>query len=234
MAEKILFFDAGPVITLVMSRLVWILPELKKKFGGKFYMTPSVKRELVEHPLQIKRFEFEALQVLKLIHEGVFEVYENVPEKEVMRLSRLANNSFLISNKPIEIIQEGEIESVICALRANADAIVMDERTLRLFIENNKEMKELLERRFKKNVTVNAENMEKFSQELQKIKIIRSIELISTAYKMNLLESYIPKMKNGRSILAESVLWAAKYNGCAVTDHEVEEIRDYLLKDKRK
>jgi len=232
MAEKILFFDAGPVITLVMSRLVWILPELKKKFGGKFYITPAVKKELVERPLQIKRFQFEAMQVLKLIREGVFEVYEDIPEKEVARLSKLANTSFRLGNKPVEIIQSGEIESVICALKTNAEAIVMDERTLRLFIENSKEMESLLERRFKKDVSTNPENLKKFSQELQKIKIIRSIELISAAYKMNLLESYIPKMKNGRGILAESVLWAAKYNGCAVTEHEVLEIRDFLLKHK--
>ena len=33
MTDKILFFDAGPVISLVMSRLPWILPELKRKFG---------------------------------------------------------------------------------------------------------------------------------------------------------------------------------------------------------
>jgi len=31
---KALFFDTGPIITLVMSRMVWILPELKKKYGG--------------------------------------------------------------------------------------------------------------------------------------------------------------------------------------------------------
>ena len=42
MENKILFFDAGPVITLIMSRLSWILPELKKQFKGKFYLTPSL------------------------------------------------------------------------------------------------------------------------------------------------------------------------------------------------
>ena len=46
----ILFFDAGPVISLVMSRLAWLLPDLKKQFGGKFYITPAVKNELVDRP----------------------------------------------------------------------------------------------------------------------------------------------------------------------------------------
>ena len=227
---KSLFFDTGPIITLVMSRLIWILPELKKKYGGKFYITPSVKRELITRPMDIKRFEFEALQALKLIKDGVLEVYEDVPQKEVMRLHAIANSSFKIDNQNMEVIQSGEIESVVCALKAGAEAMVMDERTMRLFIENNKEMKALLERRFNKAVSVDAEKMKQFSKELGGMKIVRSIELVGVAYKMGLLDSYIPDQKNGRERLVESVLWAAKYNGAAVTEHEVEEIKDYLLR----
>ena len=48
---KAIFFDAGPIISLVMSRLGWILPLLKKKYGGKFYITPAVSMELIERPL---------------------------------------------------------------------------------------------------------------------------------------------------------------------------------------
>ncbi len=227
---KSLFFDTGPIITLVMSRLIWILPELKKKYGGKFYITPSVKRELITRPMDIKRFEFEALQALKLIKDGVLEVYEDVPQKEVMRLHAIANSSFKIGNQNMEVVQSGEIESVVCALKAGAEAMVMDERTMRLFIENNKEMKALLERRFNKTVSVDAEKMKQFSKELGNIKIVRSIELVGVAYKMGLLDSYLPPQKNGRETLVEAVLWAAKYNGAAVTEHEVEEIKEYLLK----
>ena len=227
---KILFFDTGPIITLVMSRLVWILPELKKKYGGKFYITPSVKRELITRPMDIKRFQFEALQALKLIKDGVLEVYEDVPQKEVARLHAIANTSFKIENKDMEVVQSGEIESVVCALKAGAEAMVMDERTMRLFIENNKEMKALLERRFQKPVSVDAENMKQFSKELGDIQIIRSIELVGVAYKMGLLDSYIPQQKNGREVLVEAALWNTKFNGAAVTEHEVEEIKEYLLK----
>ncbi|HLC80638.1 MAG TPA: hypothetical protein VJG31_02605 [Candidatus Nanoarchaeia archaeon] len=227
---KALFFDTGPIITLVMSRLVWILPKLKKQFGGKFYITPAVKRELVTRPMDIKRYEFEALEALKLIKDGILEVYDDVPEKEVARLHALANSSFKLDNQNMEVVQSGEIESVVCALDAEAEAMIMDERTMRLFIENNKEMKALLERRFNKTVSIDKENMNNFSKELGGIKIIRSIELIGVAYKMGLLDTYLPTQKDGRQTLVEAVLWAAKYNGAAVTEHEVEEIRDFLLK----
>lgn len=230
--NKILFFDAGPVISLVMSRLMWILPELKKKFNGRFYLTPAVYKELVERPLTIRRFEFEALQVMKLIREGVLEMYNNVPQKKVQELQSLANTSFQLNGSSMDILQSGEMESVSAALELKA-AVVMDERTLRLFIENREEMKKLLENRFQKAVSVDKAKMNLFSSSLQGITIIRSIELVGVAYALGLLDPYIPspkEQKAGREILLDSVLWAVKYNGCAVTEHEIEEIKGYLVK----
>ena len=228
--EKILFFDAGPIISLVMSRLIWILPKLKEHFGGKFYITPAVKYELIDRPLNAKRFKFEALQVLKLISDGVLEVYDNVSKQRVKELDNLANSTFRIRNKAMDIIQEGELEAVAAALDSKAAAIVMDERTLRLFIENNKEMKTLLKYRFHSKIEVNQEKAAAFSKKLKGVSIIRSIELVSAAYKLGLLDGYIPKMHQGRNLLVDSVLWAVKSNGCAVTEHEIEEMKSYLLK----
>lgn len=227
--SKVIFFDSGPIISLVMSRLIWILPELKKKYGGKFYITPAVKRELVERPLLVKRFSFEALQVSKLIDESILEVYDKVPQRKSFELTSLANSSFKIKNKSMDVVQSGEMESVASAFELGA-SIVMDERTLRLFIENPTEMKKLLGFRFKKNVAADEQKMKMFSESLKSIKIIRSIELVGVAFKLGLLNSYIPKIKNGKTVLLDSVLWAVKYNGCAVTEQEIEEIKKYLLR----
>ena len=227
---KSLFFDAGPIISLVMSRLDWILPELKKHFNGKFYITPAVKIELIDRPLKIKRFGFEALQVMKHIREGTLEIYKEVPQKRVLELKKLANSSFKIKNKTMDIIQAGEMESVASALQLQSEGVVMDERTLRLFIENYKEMEKLLEIRFKRDVTGNPTNMKKFSDQLKAIKIVRSIELVRTAYKLGILDNYIPRLKTGKQMLVNSILWTTKYNGCAVTTHEIEELERFLLK----
>lgn len=229
MAAKILFFDAGPVISLVMSRLPWILPELKKKFGGKFYITPAVQKELVERPLSVKRYEFEALQVMKFIREGILEVYSNVPQKKVQELQTLANSSFSIRGKPMDIIQSGEMESVASALQLNA-AVAMDERTLRLFIENSAELQGILEYRFSSKIQADKTKIKQFSAQLQGIPIIRSTELVGIAYRLGLLEGFIPPGKDGRETLLDSVLWATKYNGCAITEQEIEEVKGYLLK----
>ena len=224
-----LFFDAGPIISLIISRMSFILPDLKEKFGGKFYITPAVRLELVERPLTTRRFQFEALQVMKLLNDGVLEVYDKVPQKKVTNLIALANNSFEINGKTMDIIQSGEMESVACALELGA-SVVMDERTLRLFIENPSEMSALLESRFQNKVTINKSKVKDFQKNLQGIPIIRSIELVSVAFKMSLFDSYLPKQKGGQDILVGAILWATKYSGCAATDHEVEEIKKLLLK----
>lgn len=227
---KVLFFDAGPIITLVMSRLSWILPPLKKQFGGKFYLTPSVKYELVDRPLKIKRFEFEAIQVMKMIREGTFEVYDNIPQQKINQLENLANNAFKIKKKSMDVVQSGELESVASALQAGAAGVVIDERTLRLFIESGKEMESLLEHRFHKNVVANHQKIREFSEQLKGIKIIRSIELVAVAYRMGLLKDYIPPLKGGEGLLLDALLWATKTNGCAVTEQGISEIKQMLLK----
>lgn len=71
---KSLVFDTGPIISMTMNNLLWLLEPLKSKFNGEFYITESVRRELVDRPLQTKKFKFEALQVLKYISKDVLKV----------------------------------------------------------------------------------------------------------------------------------------------------------------
>ncbi len=227
---KILFFDTGPIITLVISRLAPLLGELKKTMGGHFYITPAVKYELIDRPLTVRRFEFEALQVIKMIRDGILEVYEDVPRQKVRELIALANTSFRLDGKTMDVIQEGEMESIATALQIDAAGVVMDERTLRLFIENNRDMKALLERRFQKTVTPDLKKMDAFSSKLEDVTIIRSIELVGVAYKLGLLDDYIPDGKKGRDQLLDAVLWNTKFNGCAVTEEEIQELKQFLLK----
>jgi hypothetical protein len=187
-----------------------------------------VRKELIERPLSIKRFEFEALQVLKLVNDGVLEVYENFPKKRSSQLLSLANNSFQVDHKNIELIQSGEIESVASALELGAETVVMDERTLRLMIEDSFGLRHLLEKRFKEKVLPNQSKISQFQQQLRSVRIIRSIELVAAAYKLGLFEEYIPEMKDGREILLDSILWAVKSNGCAVSEEEIEEMKKLL------
>lgn len=226
---KKLFFDAGPIISLVLSNLSFILPKLKEKFNGKFYITSSVHYELVERPLKIKRFMFEAMQVSKMINDGILEVYDNIPKDMVDKLFNLANNSFSVKKKNLDIVQSGEMESLACAIKEKAEGIVIDERTLRLFIENSDEMVSLLEHRFKRKVYSHNENIKDFKRNIKNVSIIRSIELTGVAYKLGYLDKFIPNTNTGKNDLLDAVLWATKYNGCAVNEQEIEELKKQLI-----
>jgi predicted nucleic acid-binding protein len=228
--SKILFFDAGPIITLAMSRLLWVLKPLKEKFGGKFYITEAVRKELVENPIKIPRFEFEALQVMKLIREGTIELYPKVAAYKTQNLAKLSNHTYRVNEKWMEIIQAGEMETVIASLNNNSTPIIMDERTMRLLIEDGKALKSLLERRTHKSVEMDQASVDQFHQMVGKMTIIRSIELAAVAYKFGILDAYLPhEMENPKEKLLTAVLWNTKYNGCAVTEAEIAELKGYLI-----
>ncbi len=226
--NKTLFFDAGPIITLILCRLGWIIAPLKKQFNGTFYITPAVRYELIDRPLSTKRFELEALEVSKMVREGTLTLFNNVSKTKANEIQELANSAFTIKDKTLDVLQSGEVESITAALDTNS-SVVMDERTLRLFIENNKEMKHLLESRNRYKVVANKEKMDKLSFQLKGVPIIRSIELVAVAYKLGLLTSYIPEGKGGKEKLLDALLWATKYNGCSVTEDEIEEMKALLL-----
>ena len=73
---KALIFDSGALISLTMAGLIPELEGLKKSFSGKFVITRQVKKELVDKPMTIKRFELEAIKIQHLIDDGVLELPE--------------------------------------------------------------------------------------------------------------------------------------------------------------
>lgn len=226
-----LFFDSGPLMSLTMNNLLGILPPLKEKFGGEFYITPAVKKELVERPLEIKRFEFEALQILKLLREGTLKLYEK-PLKGVTDMSTYANKSIVAKDKGccMEIIHGGELETVAASLQEGNDTVAIDERTIRLLMENSEELKSLIEARLHEKVILDRKMAGQFQSLIKGMKVIRSAELVGMAYQFGILDNYLPPLKSGREILLDSVLWGLKLKGCAIIEEEIEELKRVLLK----
>src|SRR3989338_3544173 len=228
---KSLFFDSGPLMSLTMNNLLGILQPLKEKFGGEFYITPAVRKELVERPLEIKRFEFEALQILKLLREGTLKLYEK-PLKGVIDLSAYANKSIVAKDKEccMEIIHGGELETVAASLQEGNDTVAIDERTIRLLMENSEELKSLIEARLHEKVILDKKMANQFQSLIKGMKVIRSAELVGMAYQFGILNNYLPPLKSGREILLDSVLWGLKLKGCAIIGEEIEELKRVLLK----
>jgi predicted nucleic acid-binding protein len=224
-----MIFDTGPVITLSVNALLWLLHPLKKKFHGKFIITEAVRKELIDAPLRGKKYQFEALRVQDVINEKVFEIIDSAAvKKKAKQLMDLANSCFSVRGTKLKIVHTAEIESLAAAVIMGADALVIDERTTRVMVEDPESLEKLLEQKMHKDVIVNKDNLEKFKQEVKNIKVIRSVELVTVAYKMGLLNKYVTAnhkvntwMKNK---LLYAALWALKLYGCAISQQEINEI----------
>jgi predicted nucleic acid-binding protein len=222
---KPIIFDTSPIISITMNNLLWLFGNLERRFDGKFYITKAVKEELVDKPLNTKKYEFEALQVLQTIKRGIFKVItDNTITEKTKFLLDLANSCFLAHNNPIQIVHFAEIETLAAALHLKSNIIVVDERTTRLLIEDPKKLAFILKHKLHTKITINQKALKEFTRLVKGIKVIRSIEIVTIAYELGLLDSYIPNMPDGRKRLLDSILWGVKLDGCSVSRREIDQI----------
>ena len=222
---KSLIFDAGPVISLATNNLLWILEPLKKKFNGRFYITDAVKKELVDRPLLTKKFKFEAIQIEKLIEEGILEITDTgFIRSEAPRLLSTANQIFKAYNNYMSIVHFAEMSVIAASVEMKAEAIAIDEKITRSLIENPKVVLEIIKQTLHASVAINENNLKEFENTVRSIKVIRSVELVTMAYELGILNNYIVKIPNAKNNLLESVLWGVKLNGCAVSKDEINQI----------
>lgn len=222
---KSIVFDAGGIISLAINNLLWLLEPLKKRLGGEFYISETIKKEVVDKPLTTKRFKFEALRVLRYIDNGTICILDNKEiKRKTMLLLSLANNSFIARHQPINIVHHGEISGIATAIFKNSNAFVVDERTTRTLIENPNKLKNILRHTLHTDIKIDHNKLKEFQKLAGNIRIIRSVELVTIAYELGLLDRYLTTIQNPRQTLLESVLWGLKLNGCAVSKREIEQV----------
>ena len=225
MTTRSLVFDTGPVISLALNNLLSILPELKQHFHGAFLIPPSVKRELVDRPIESIRFKFEALQVLSAIEAGTFTVADPGPyHQQTMALLDTANQVFHSNGNPLLIIHYAEMEALATAVGMRAAAMVVDERTTRMIVENPDKLQELLERKLSTRVTRDKGMLAKFQKMAASVKFLRSTELAVMAYELGLLDRYVLRIPHARRQLLQGMLWGLKLSGCGITPREIDTI----------
>jgi signal recognition particle subunit SEC65 len=222
---KSIVFDTGPIISLTTNNLLGLLNKLKEHYNGNFYITKAIKNELIERPLATKKFKFEALQVLRCINAGLVKVFNSKElRKTTLNLLNLANTSFKAREKYMQIVHFAEIEGIAAAIINKSDAFAVDERNTRLLIEDPIRLKKILGKRLHTQITVNKKSLDEFRNLTKNIKLIRSVELVTIAYELGLLDKYIVNIKNPRKALLEGVLWGVKLNGASVSEKEIKEI----------
>ncbi len=221
---KVIIFDASTLITLAMNGLFNELRELKKIFKGKFIITKDVKREIIDKPITIKRFELEALRLKKLLEEKILEMPSSLKiddtqiSEKTKEIMQIANNTFQKNERFIHLIDSGEASclalSRILDEKRVENVVAVDERTTRMLGEKPENLERLLQKKLHTKVSFKKENFKFF----QGFKFIRSSELVYVAYKKGLA-------KFGNHILLDALLYAVKFKGCAISGDEIQEIK---------
>jgi len=222
--KKFLIFDTGSIITLSMNGLLYLLGKLKKEFNGEFIITPHTKKELIDRPMKIKKYEFEAIKIKNLIRDGILKMSNNfikdkLLNRETDRILKIINSSMKSSSKPIELIHHGEASCIAFSNLCNCESvIVIDERTTRMLVESPLSLKTMMEKKLHTSLSLN----EKDLKTLKNARFIRSTELLYIAYKKSLFNQRKDKT------LLEAALYAAKYKGAAISLQEIEEIKSLV------
>ena len=222
--NKAIIFDSGVLISFSMNGMTDIVKKLKSIFTGKFLITSEVKKEVVDVPLGIKKFELEALNIKALLDERVIElpgsigIKDSEIEKADNEMLRIANSTFSGKGREIHILDHGEASCLALSKILNEmkikNVIAIDERTTRLLVERPENLKSIFEDRMNTRVTIKNQNL-KFFRDFM---IIRSAELAYVAYKKNLLD-----LKNG--LVLDALLYALKFKGAAISGDEIEQIK---------
>ncbi|MFT4309366.1 MAG: hypothetical protein ACMXYL_02685 [Candidatus Woesearchaeota archaeon] len=248
-SKDTLIFDTGPIITFAITSILPNIMGLKEYYNGDFIIPKSVEKELIDRPLATKKFRLEALQVLHQIQGGAFKVYDS---RRVQKLTReimgIANSTFKAKGNWIRIVSHAEVSVLASAIELHSNTIVVDERTMRLLVEEPCKVGVILEKKLHTPVDVNKKNIRILEDMTRNINVIRSSELALVAYEKGLLDDYIinskelvksgithHKVERPEKLLAEALLWAIKLNGCSISKREIlEAVKISTTKKKNK
>jgi len=224
--QKAIIFDSSTLISFSMNSLLGELKGLRKIFKGKFIITKEVKKEIVDKPLTIKRFELEALRIKQLLDDKVLElpssfgVSDGEISKRTSEILEIANNTFSGNEKEIHLIDSGEASCLALSRMLEekriTNVIAVDERTMRMLGEKPENLKKLLQKKMHTEIAQRKENFRFF----RGFRFIRSSELVYVAYKKGIVN-----LKN-RMVL-DALLYAVKFKGCSISDKEIQEIKSF-------
>jgi hypothetical protein len=220
---RAIILDSSSLITINMIGMAYVLEKLKRLFDAKFLITREVYEEVVDVPLEIKKYAIRALLIKKLIEQGIIEVVDVEGEK-VRKVLEKANSMLEVNNEKIRVIHKGEASCIVLYenLQTDKKVLCIDERTTRMLLESPENLRKLIENKIHRKVKIKEEIAKEFL--MKKIKIIRSSELLYFAFNRNLID-----LKDGKKVL-EAILYATKNYGCSIAEKEIEEIKNLKIK----
>ena len=225
---KSLVFDTSAVISISANNLLEVLFALKQHFQGEFFISPTVKKELIDNPLRTRRFELQAVLLADCIAKGSLKFLQHVAvEHKAAELTEIINRIFSLDGKPLRIVDPAEVEGLVLAKILKAEAYVIDERTLRLLVEDYRNLARLFERKFGMKVNVDKAALRVFQDFIGGVKILRSAELMTIAFELGLFNGYLDGKRligDYEKKMLEGILWGLRLRGCAISTREIEDV----------
>jgi len=220
---KVLILDSGPIINLSMNSLLYLFEKLKSE-NIKIVMTPAVKKEVIDYPLQIKRFELGALRVQQLVESNIIEtsnkigVDDKTLSEETQKIMSIINSTLKTEGKSIKIVSDAESSclalSKILSEKNVENIIAIDERTTRTLFEKPENLEELMSKKLHKRIKISNNEF----RNLGNFKFIRSPEIVYVAFKKGLT-----KLQGNKAL--EALLYATKYKGSSISDEEIRALK---------
>ncbi len=228
---KAIVFDSGPIITFALNSLLPMFTFLQNHYEGIFYIPTDVRKEIIDQPSRSRKFAFESYLVRGLLKDNIIEVFDTkVYHQETDMITSLANSIYSINNKDLEILNPGELDALVLAKNINAEAVVVDERTTRLILENPYRLRKTLSKKFRGVVKIHKERLKEFEKHFSTLRIIRSVELALIGLDRGYFNSMI-RFENKENFV-KSLLWALKVNGAAISEREIEVLTKYYRQGK--
>ncbi|MDD5182028.1 MAG: hypothetical protein PHC66_02540 [Candidatus Nanoarchaeia archaeon] len=228
--------DSSTIISCAANCILWMFDELKKK-GFKFIVPKGVEQEIISSGLKTLKYKYEAIRVMHHFINGSLVSHPKNMQQKASELLKYANSSFRVKNQYLKVLQEADAEVAALAKEINADFILTDERTLRLFFENPGSLEKLYEHRFHTNVQTDRDNLAKLKQMIGDIPVFRSVDLAAYAIDAGIFNLSISNAskydRESRKHVIEGVLYALRFGGCGVSFEEIQEYVNLLLRPNK-
>ncbi len=213
--------DSGPLISMAENCLLWVLDLI----DNPIIIPKGVEYEAITHPMEIYKYELNALRIREAVLSGSIIVDETPIKSETKEILKLSNRLITYKKRPLTIIQEGEAEVIALALKKGYKTVAIDERTARLLVEDPLQIKEYMENRLGLELETNKEIASIIEEKINGINVIRSSEIVTFAF-----ESGLVSYETDNKTMLEALLYGIKSSGCAITRDEIKEYLNGLIK----
>ncbi len=166
-----------------------------------------------------KRYALESMRIKKLFSDGVVSIMN--PEPLITQeLLNISNSIYSVNKHPLRLIHEGEAAALALLAGIEASALLIDERTTRMLIEDAEGLRGVLSSQLGRQVDMDRQRFESFRDIVPDVRIIRSSEIAAVAYEKGILGRNLGNC--GKEALM-ATLYALKFSGCAISWKEIEE-----------